>query len=77
MSVFAAVMTGKGTGAIATIQLYGDSAADILKRIFTPQSQKSAEFSTGKILLGTIAADSETIDQVTIGCEDNNTYAIN
>ena len=77
MSVFAAVMTGKGTGAIATIQLYGDSAADILKRIFAPQGQKPAEFSTGKILLGTIAADSETIDQVTIGCEDNNTYAIN
>ena len=77
MSVFAAVMTGKGTGAIATIQLYGDSAADILKQIFTLQGQKPAEFSTGKILLGTIAAGSETIDQVTIGCEDNNTYAIN
>jgi tRNA modification GTPase len=77
MSVFAAVMTGKGTGAIATIELCGDSAADILKRIFTPQGQKPAEFSTGKILLGTIAAGSETIDQVTIGCEDNNTYAIN
>jgi tRNA modification GTPase len=77
MGIFAAVMTGKGTGAIATIQLYGDSAADILKRIFTPQGPKPAEFSTGKILLGTIAADNETIDQVTIGCEDNNTYAIN
>ena len=70
-------MTGKGTGAIATIQLYGDSAADILKQIFTPQTPKPAEFTTGKILLGTIAAGSETIDQVTIGCEDNNTYAIN
>jgi tRNA modification GTPase len=77
LGVFAAVMTGKGTGAIATIQLYGDSAADILKRILTHQGQKPAEFSTGKILLGTIAAGSETIDQVTIGCEDNNTYAIN
>jgi len=77
MSVFAAVMTGKGTGAIATIQLYGDSAADILKQLFTAQGPKPAEFSTGKILLGTIAAGSETIDQVTIGCEGNNTYAIN
>jgi tRNA modification GTPase len=77
MSVFVAVMTGKGTGAIATIQLYGDSAADILKRMFTPQNSKPAEFSTGKILLGTIAAGNETIDQVTIGCEGNNTYAIN
>ncbi|MGA2324145.1 MAG: GTPase [Sedimentisphaerales bacterium] len=77
MSVFAAVMTGKGTGAIATIQLYGDSAADILKRIFTPQGPKPAEFSTGKILLGIIKADDKTIDQVTIGCEGNNAYAIN
>jgi tRNA modification GTPase len=77
MSVFAAVMTGKETGAIATIQLYGDSAADILKRIFTPQNQKPVEFTTGKILLGIIKSGDKTIDQVTIGCEDNNTYAIN
>ena len=74
MSVFAAVMTGKGTGAIATIQLYGDSAADILKQIFSPQS---AELTTGKILLGIIKSGDKTIDQVTIGCEGNNTYAIN
>jgi tRNA modification GTPase len=77
MSVFAAVMTGKGTGAIATIQLYGDSAADILKKILTTQGQKPVEFPTGKIMLGTIAAGDETIDQVTIGCEGNNIYAIN
>ena len=44
MSVFAAVMTGKGTGAIATIQLYGDSAADILKQIFflNPKNQQNS-----------------------------------
>ena len=77
MSVLAAVMTGKGTGAIATIQVCGDSAADILKQIFVPQNQKPAEFTTGKILLGTIAAGGELIDQVTIGCEGNNTFAIN
>jgi tRNA modification GTPase len=75
MSVCAAVMTGKGTGAIATIQLYGDSAADILKQIFP--SQKPVEFTTGKILLATIKSGDKTIDQVTIGCEGNNTYAIN
>ena len=77
MSVFAAVMTGKGTGAIATIELYGDSAADILRQIFSPQPQKPAEFTTGKILLGIIKSGDKTIDQVTIGCEGNNTYAIN
>ena len=77
MSVFAAVMTGKGTGAIATIQLYGDSATDILKRILPPQPQKPIEFTTGKILLAVIKSGDKTIDQVTIGCEGNNTYAIN
>lgn len=75
MSVFAAVMTGKGTGAIATIELTGDLAADILKQIFP--SQKPVEFTTGNILLGIIKSDDKTIDQVTIGCEADNTYAIN
>jgi tRNA modification GTPase len=77
MSVFAAVMTGKGTGAIATIELTGDSAADILRQILPPQPQKPIEFTTGKILLATIQSGDKTIDQVTIGCEANNTYAIN
>lgn len=77
MSVFAAVMTGKGTGAIATIQLYGDSAADIFRQMLPTQPQKPIEFTTGKILLTTIQSGDKTIDQVTIGCEGNNTYAIN
>lgn len=77
MNVFAAVITGKGTGAIATIQLYGDSAANILNQIFTIQNQKPAEFTTGNILLGIIKSGDKIIDQVTIGCEGNNTYAIN
>jgi tRNA modification GTPase len=74
MSVFAAVMTGKGTGAIATIELTGDSAADILRQIFFPQS---AKLTTGKILLGVIKSGDKTIDQVTIGCEGSNIYTIN
>ncbi|MGA2679793.1 MAG: GTP-binding protein [Sedimentisphaerales bacterium] len=77
MSVFAAVMTGKGTGAIATIELTGDSAADILRQMLPSQPQKPVEFTTGKILLTTIQSGDKTIDQVTIGCEGNNTYAIN
>lgn len=77
MSVFAAVVTGKGTGAIATIQLYGDSATDTLKEIFIPQTKKSVEFTTGRILLGAITDNNQTIDQVTIGCEGANTFAVN
>ena len=78
MSVFAAVMTGKGTAAISTIQLFGDAAEAITKKIFKPTGSKPAEFKTGKILLGAIIdpARQETIDQVTIGCEGPEAIAI-
>jgi tRNA modification GTPase len=79
MSAFAAVMTDKGTGAIATIQVFGDSAEAILKKIFKPTGSKPATFKTGQILLGTIydALRRETIDQVVIGCEAADSFAIN
>lgn len=77
MSLFAAVMTGKGTGAIATIQLFGKSAKAVLKKIFQPASGKEGNLAPGKILLGHISDDAETIDQVTIGCESPNSFAIN
>ena len=75
--VYAAVMTGKGTGAISTIQIFGDSARAIIKKIFKPAGTKPTILKTGKILLGTIADGSEIIDQVTIGCESAHCFAIN
>jgi len=77
MDCYAAVMTGKGTGAISTIQVFGDSAEDIIKKIFEPIGKKQAEFETGKILLGTIHNGERKIDQVTIGCEQPRTFSIN
>jgi tRNA modification GTPase len=76
MSTFAAVMTGRAAAAISTIQLFGDSAEDIIKKIFKPENAKTPEFVTGKILLGTISDAEEPIDQVTIGCEASNNFAI-
>ncbi|MDT8303029.1 MAG: GTPase [Sedimentisphaerales bacterium] len=76
MNNFAAVMTGKGTGAISTVQVFGDSAEAVLKKIFTPAGTEPAEFKTGKILLGKILDGDQTIDQVTIGCEGQNNFAI-
>jgi tRNA modification GTPase len=73
---FAAVMTGKGTGAISTIQLFGDSAEAIIKKIFKSTGTKTPEFAIGKILLGTISDGDEPVDQVTIGCEAANSFAI-
>ena len=77
MTVYAAVMTGKGTGAISTVQVFGDSAEAIVKKIFTPAGTKPAKFKTGEIMLGKITDGNETIDQVTIGCEGPKTFAIN
>ena len=76
MNTFAAVMTGKGTGAISTVQVFGDSAEAVIKKIFTPAAAMQAEFKTGKILLGKILDGDETIDQVTLGCEGQNNFAI-
>ncbi len=70
-------MTGKGTGAISTVQVFGGSAEAVVKKIFKPAGTKPAKFKTGEILLGTIADGNETIDQVTIGCEGPKTFAIN
>ncbi len=77
MSIFAAVITGQGTGAISTIQLFGDKAEAILKKIFKPVSVKPATLEFGQILLGTIHDGDRTIDQVTIGCEGENNFTIN
>jgi len=77
MSVFAAVMTGKGTGAISSVQIFGDSAEAIMKKIFIPVGNKSPTFKTGMICRGTISNGVETIDEVTIGCEGPTNFAIN
>jgi len=77
MNTYAAAMTGKGTGAISTIQVFGDKAEIVLKKIFRQAGTKPAKFRMGEILLGQITNGSETIDQVTIGCETAHSLAIN
>ncbi len=76
MSVFAAVMTAGGSGAIATIYIAGDSACRIIEKIFSPAGDKQAAFQTGKILPGEIHDGEKTIDQVTIGCEGQGSFAL-
>ena len=74
---FAAVMTGTGTGAIATVQVFGDTAGAVLAKVFRPAGTKPAEFKSGEILLGTICDGGKTLDQVAVGCEGADTFAIN
>ena len=76
MSTFAAVMTGRGMGAIATIQLTGDAAEAVLKRLFRETGDKPLESSVGQILLGHVLDGDEAVDQVTVGCESPGVFAI-
>jgi tRNA modification GTPase len=76
MSSFAAMMTAPSAGAIATIQLTGDSARGILTRVFKPTGSGPAEFTMGRVLLGHIVDGIEPVDQVTIGCEAPGSFAI-
>jgi tRNA modification GTPase len=76
MNTFAAVMTGKGTGAISTVQICGDSAEALVKKIFSPAGKTPAELKTGRILLGKILDGDKTIDHVTIGCEGPGNLAV-
>jgi tRNA modification GTPase len=74
--VFAAVMTGQGMGAIATIQVFGDSAQVVLRKVFRRKDDKPFELVDGRVLLGGIVDDGEIIDEVTIGGEGPCTVAI-
>jgi tRNA modification GTPase len=74
--IFAAVMTGKGTGAISTVQVFGENSESVIAKIFKQASQKPPLFEMGQILLGSIYDGQKTIDQVTIGCEGQSTFAI-
>ena len=72
----AAVLTGKGTAALATIQLYGCQASQLIQSVFRSVSSQPAALDPASISLGTIHDDGQTIDQVTVGCEDRNLFAI-
>ncbi|MFH1717033.1 MAG: GTPase [Planctomycetota bacterium] len=76
MSIFTAVMTGKGAGAISTVQVFGKDCEGLVARIFKPAGTKPAKFNANEILLGAITDGDRTIDQVTIGCETQDTFAI-
>ncbi|TFG50380.1 MAG: hypothetical protein E4H40_01465, partial [Candidatus Brocadiia bacterium] len=76
MDTFAAVMTGKGTGAISTIQLFGGEASGVLEKIFKPAGARPAVLETGKVLVGSVCQGQRVIDQVTLGCEGPQKFAI-
>ncbi len=76
MSVFAAVTTDKGTGAISTIELLGEKADEVLRRIFRPTPPAAMDFRPGGSLLGHIVEGDQQIDQVVVGFEGPGHIAI-
>jgi tRNA modification GTPase len=73
----AAVTTAKGTAAIASIHLAGQSAKTIIEKIFKPHSTKKAPLEPSAILVGNIIDRDRIIDEVVIGCEAPDTFTIN
>jgi len=69
-------MTGKGTGAIATIQVLGDQAAQIVSHLFRPAGPSPADLIPGRIALGAVVDGQQILDQVVVGCEDHDLFAI-
>jgi tRNA modification GTPase len=70
-------MTGAGSGAIATIQIFGPKAKTVLEKIFSTQGSRKTLLKSGQIYLGTIKDGEKIIDEVTIGCEGEDLFAIN
>jgi tRNA modification GTPase len=70
-------MTPKAVGAISTIELAGPGAAKVIKKIFEPIANKPPRLATGRILLGHIRDGRQLIDEVVIGCEGPQLFAIN
>lgn len=76
METLAAVMTGSGTSAIATLEVLGPEADNILSRIFTPCGPKPLAFQVGSVRVGTLHDNHRPIDQITLGCEGQHHWAI-
>jgi tRNA modification GTPase len=76
MGTWASVMTGKGTGAIATIQVFGEQAGDILRRCFQPTRPGPFDLVPGRVLLGSITDGDQPLDEVLVGCEGPDLLAI-
>lgn len=76
MQTLAAVMTGSGTSAIATIEILGPQACDTVTQVFTPYSKQPLEFQIGTVWVGTLHDQDRPIDEVTVGCEGTQHLAI-
>ncbi len=76
MDTVCALTSSKGVGALATIEIIGACAADIVSEIFFAHTEKKPEFKVNNLYLGIIKDDGKSIDEVTVGVEAQDTIAI-
>jgi tRNA modification GTPase len=76
MGTWASVMTGKGMGAIATIQVFGRQAGDVLRQCFQPILPGPVDLVPGRIVLGSLIDGDQPLDDVLVGCEGPDLLAI-
>jgi len=75
--VVAALVTGRGSAAISSIQVFGPGAGEVLDKIFREVSQKPERFSVGRIYHGHIIDSAgEVVDEVVLGCEGEGDFCI-
>jgi len=74
--ICAAHVTGKGSSAIATIQVFGKHGQARLNCIFKPAGSSPVAGIPGRVLLGCIVDGDTPVDQVTIGCEGPDLFTV-
>lgn len=72
----AAVITPAGAAAIGSILLCGAGAEEILRSVFRRHSPTGVSFEPGQVFVGWVMDGNEAIDQVVIGCEGRQRFAI-
>ncbi len=76
MDTWAAVITGKGSSAIASVLLSGHSAFAVLHNLFQSGAYPSDTWPVGDIRLGVLQDGTQLLDQVTVGKEGPDQFVI-
>jgi len=77
MTARVCVLTARGRGAIGSIALYGQGAGRMLAEVFrTAAGKKVDKFAAGRIYHGTLMNGAESVDEVVVGCESEDFFAV-
>ncbi|AQT69894.1 tRNA modification GTPase MnmE [Anaerohalosphaera lusitana] len=75
--VFAAVVTGRGVSAIASVEVRGAGAARVLGEMFRTGGGEARAFEAGRLYTGDIVAGERVLDNVVVAVRGEDDIAIN